>query len=652
MLRTRSRARRGTVDGDVVRTSGLTSIIVISDSGTSVSRLVESILRTVRPAATPIELVVIEQPRASNSDDAWFERLRARPPAEFQRVRVQTRAKPLNTSASCNVASLYAHGDALLFLSDGIEAADSGWLDCLREVVAQGDAGIVGASLCYPDGAIHHAGLTIGEGRVAGHAFRHLSRDAARREHSLQRARQVSAVSADCLLIRTKVFHEIGGFDTQLTDDYRDVDLCLRAGEAGYGVTWTPDAELRFHERPASESNRTERFLRRWRGRRQARYMERKWGSRLHRDPFAPTPSVDAGRRRSETRSVGRRAVQPVSGRPRVAIALCTHQGARYLDDQLASLSRQSWPVDIVVFDDRSSDDTRSIVQSWESRLSLEWVAASTRLGFVRNFERAIDTLMARGYGYIALCDQDDVWKPNRVELQMRRLLRAERLLGRGTPLLVHSDLEVIDADGRLLHRSFLGGRGYSTDASRDLARIIGQNGVMGNTILMNQALAELSLPFPDGVHVHDYWLAVLAELYGRRLLINRPLVQYRIHDHNTSNRRSRFSIGRVLAPRSGMDLARARRRDFRLPFREDSRRHALESLLRGDGKRPQLSREQRRVVEHFLAYLRDDHSRLYTLARMLRASYLKPKFSHRLRFAMSHLLTRRYRASSDRGTR
>ena len=102
--------------------------------------------------------------------------------------------------------------------------------------------------------------------------------------------------------------------------------------------------------------------------------------------------------------------------------------------------------------------------------------------------------------------------------------------------MLAHSDLSLIDAAGDPIAPSYLKHRGYAMDHSPSLARVPGQNGVMGNTVLMNRALAELALPFPDSLHVHDWWLALMAELHGHRLFIEEASVAYRLHSHNASN--------------------------------------------------------------------------------------------------------------------
>jgi GT2 family glycosyltransferase len=114
---------------------------------------------------------------------------------------------------------------------------------------------MVGALLLYPNGSrshrpsrIQHAGVTIGVGGVAGHAFKHLPADR-RNYYDLHRViRNCSAVTAACAMMRRNVFDEVGGFDEKLKVAFGDIDLCLRAREKGYYVVYTPYAMLYHHE--------------------------------------------------------------------------------------------------------------------------------------------------------------------------------------------------------------------------------------------------------------------------------------------------------------------------------------------------------------------------------------------------------------------
>ena len=326
--------------------------------------------------------------------------------------------------------------------------------------------------------------------------------------------------------------------------------------------------------------------------------------------------------------------------RPRVAIVLCTWQGERYLDAQLDSLARQSWPISVHVHDDASSDLSVAIARRHPVVDIV--VPHPTNVGFVANFERAVAAALAHGFDYIALADQDDVWSSERVARTMHLMLDSERAHGAAHPVLVHSDLAVVDGDGAPLHASYLERRGYRLGTARDLAAVLGQNGVMGNTVLVNRALARLALPFPRSLHVHDWWLALLAELHGERRFEPRALVDYRTHAGNASNPRGSIAPGTIaILGRTSWDRLRAR--DFRLPFLEDSRRTVLEELLAHDERRAPAAPSDRALIEDFLSYLRLERPRLPLLRLILGRRFVSGSLRHRTRVALALLTSRRY---------
>jgi GT2 family glycosyltransferase len=106
--------------------------------------------------------------------------------------------------------------------------------------------GAVGAKLLYSDGTLQHAGIVLGlENLICGHLLRRVP-DAT--GYPLAVVRNVSAVTGACLMMRRSVFDEVGGFEEQFAGDFNDVDLCLKVGQSGYQVIWTPYAQLFHHE--------------------------------------------------------------------------------------------------------------------------------------------------------------------------------------------------------------------------------------------------------------------------------------------------------------------------------------------------------------------------------------------------------------------
>jgi glycosyltransferase involved in cell wall biosynthesis len=102
---------------------------------------------------------------------------------------------------------------------------------------------------------------------------------------------------------------------------------------------------------------------------------------------------------------------------PSVSVALCTYNGARFLDEQLASLAAQTWrPLELVVCDDRSTDSTLAILAKFASTASfpVRIVQNGAWLGYKSNFKKA--ACLCQGE-LITFCDQDDIWLPTKLEV-------------------------------------------------------------------------------------------------------------------------------------------------------------------------------------------------------------------------------------------
>ena len=221
---------------------------------------------------------------------------------------------------------------------------------------------------------------------------------------------------------------------------------------------------------------------------------------------------------------------------------------------------------------------------------------AEERMGFYRNFERALALAPAEA-ALIALCDQDDRWRPDKLAV-----LRAA-LGGAG---LVYSDMRLVDAEGRVLRDTLWQGR---SNNHTDLISMLVANTVTGAAMLMRRDVAELALPFPDiPTHTfHDAWLAVVALAAGEVAYVDRPLYDYVQH-------RGAFFGAVTHGPRPQRRLSTPRGSYFRgyLP------RVVLAEVLlarAGDGMAP----AKRASLRRFVRAERSATASLWLAARMLR---------------------------------
>ena len=257
----------------------LVSIIVPTrDRADLLARCADGIL--TRTDYEPLELIVVDNDSKEPETLALLERL-----ASEARVRVVRHEGAFNFAALNNHAVREARGEIVVLLNNDIDVTSALWLDEMVSHALRPGIGAVGAKLLYPDGRVQHAGVVLGVGHGAGHFFHGAPGDGPGYFGFLALARRVSAVTAACMALRRSTYLEVGGLDeTNLPVAFNDVDLCLRLGERGYGVVWTPHAEL-THFESASRGHDTdpERLARL---ERDGQYLRQRWPAILDGDPY------------------------------------------------------------------------------------------------------------------------------------------------------------------------------------------------------------------------------------------------------------------------------------------------------------------------------------------------------------------------------
>jgi hypothetical protein len=215
------------------------------------------------------------------------------------------------------------------------------------------------------------------------------------------------------------------------------------------------------------------------------------------------------------------------------AIILSTRDGASFLEPQLESLRDQTAPEwRLYVRDDGSRDDTAAILRSWaarEARIRL-LPPDGRNLGAAESFGVLMQHALEAGERHVFLCDQDDVWMTDKCERMLRAMREAEVRAGESRPVLVHSDLRVVDDALAELHPSFAAQHGFPRE--REAARLLLFNTVTGCAALANAALLRCVLPMPR-VAMHDWWLAQCAAAFGEVVYLDEPTVLYRQHARN-----------------------------------------------------------------------------------------------------------------------
>ena len=229
-----------------------------------------------------------------------------------------------------------------------------------------------------------------------------------------------------------------------------------------------------------------------------------------------------------------------------IEILLATYNGERFLPEQIESITSQSFKdYYILASDDNSSDCTFEILRSYESVLGEKIrVVQSNTHSAKENFYNLLDMADAE---YIALCDQDDFWESDRLEKSLKAIQRLEKRYGKETPILVHSDLEIVDGNLNSQNKKMSELTGiseaikyakkeskylYTISTEKSFSRYLVENNITGNTVIINKALLDI-YKRPEVSFMHDWWLGLIAFTFGKVGFLNECLVKYRQHENN-----------------------------------------------------------------------------------------------------------------------
>ncbi|MFC4172953.1 glycosyltransferase family 2 protein [Microvirga sp. GCM10011540] len=270
-------------------------LIPTRDNAPLLSTCVTSILQ--RTQYQNFEIIVVNHESKEPDTFRLFESWAGDP-----RIRIMTYEGPFNYSDINNRAAEIARGSILGLINNDIEVISGDWLGEMVGYAVQPRIGCVGAKLFYGNDTIQHAGIVLGLGGGAGHGHKFAARAERGYLDQLATARDVSAVTAACLLVRTEVFREVGGLDPEtFAVAFNDVDFCLKVMAAGYTNVWTPFAELYHHESVSRGHDVTPAKARRFA--REVRALQERWGPWLLSDPYySPHLSTESEDYRIRTR--------------------------------------------------------------------------------------------------------------------------------------------------------------------------------------------------------------------------------------------------------------------------------------------------------------------------------------------------------------
>lgn len=209
----------------------------------------------------------------------------------------------------------------------------------------------------------------------------------------------------------------------------------------------------------------------------------------------------------------------------RVSVAMVTYNGAAYLREQIDSILNQLEDRDeLVISDDGSSDDTRSILQEYKKRDRRICLLQGPGQGIKKNVENALANTRGR---YVFLADQDDIWMPDKV----RRVLQ---VFEEQQVFVVVHDAKVFQGEdsAQILLDSFFAFRASGAGIVKNIIK----NTYIGCCMAFRRELLKIVLPVPGRIEMHDQWIGILGDYYaGKSYFLPETLIMYRRHGENNS---------------------------------------------------------------------------------------------------------------------
>jgi hypothetical protein len=281
---------------------------------------------------------------------------------------------------------------------------------------------------------------------------------------------------------------------------------------------------------------------------------------------------------------------------PQIEVLLATYNGARFLREQIESVfAQQDVQVSILARDDGSNDGTQDILTEYATSHPRQFqvVQDNLRTGTARgNFGLLLQATKAE---YAAFCDQDDVWLPHKLNASVKAMRALENKHGVDTPLLVYTDLRVVDQQLHTVNESLWQTNELWNAQAPTLPKLLSENVVTGCTALLNRALIDRMRSMPATAQMHDHWAALIASSLGDLATVPEATVLYRQHGNNVvgavQGRRS--LLAKIMRFVSTEGLL-ARRKQYALD------RTQAKSLLELHGAA--MASSKRAIVEGFVA--------------------------------------------------
>ncbi len=225
-----------------------------------------------------------------------------------------------------------------------------------------------------------------------------------------------------------------------------------------------------------------------------------------------------------------------------VEILLSTYNGSKFLKEFIDSLFSQTYKDWILtVRDDGSKDNTVEIIEDISAKYPGKINLIKDNLGNLGACKSFLTLLKQAKANYIMFADQDDIWLPSKIEKTINKMFETEKKYEKNIPILIHTDLIVVDEKLNPIANSFWKYQGQNPEY-KSLNYLMVQNNITGCTMMINKALKDLIFQIPDKAIMHDWWLALVASAFGAIEYIPAQTILYRQH-HSQDTGAKKYSI-------------------------------------------------------------------------------------------------------------
>lgn len=219
-----------------------------------------------------------------------------------------------------------------------------------------------------------------------------------------------------------------------------------------------------------------------------------------------------------------------------IDILLALYNGEKYLEELLNSLENQSYKYwRLIAADDGSTDNTLKIIKNFAEKSFHEVEIHVNKPATGSAKENFMSLFQYVKSPYVMFCDQDDVWLNDKIEITLQKMLDNEKIYGTETPILINTDLKVVNSELEIIDESFFNFSGFTKDFT--LKEQFAMNKVTGCTVMINEALYKYVLQKnidSSKILMHDSWLMLIALCFGKRDFVDKSTILYRQHSSNS----------------------------------------------------------------------------------------------------------------------